>query len=98
MNEKLLELAKEKAVDIHVYEGEYAHHETEYTFSESGIVALLELVASTVHDNWQLVPIQPTDEMIAQLTHEWVPVGACSMYENYSAMLKAKCAESDNEK
>ena len=44
MNEKLLELAKEKAFDIHVYEGEYSHYETEYTFSESGIVALLELV------------------------------------------------------
>ena len=45
MNEKLLNMAKEKAFDIQVYESEYAHHETEYSFSESGIVALLELVA-----------------------------------------------------
>ena len=55
MNEKLLELAKEKAFDIHVYEGEYSHHEAEYTFSESGIVTLLELVASTLPDNTELL-------------------------------------------
>lgn len=57
MNEKLLSMAKEKAFDIHVYEGEYAHHETEYTFSESGIVALLELVASTMPDNIELLNV-----------------------------------------
>ena len=50
MNEKLLKLAEEKSINIHVYEGEYSHHETEYTFSQSGMVALLELVASTVPD------------------------------------------------
>ena len=51
MNEKLLTLAEEKALDIHVYEGEYSHHETEYTFSESGIVELLQLVQSNNEPN-----------------------------------------------
>ena len=51
MNEKLLEIAKEKAFDIHVYEGEYSHHETEYTFVESEIIALLELVQANAVTN-----------------------------------------------
>jgi hypothetical protein len=42
-----------------------------------------------VKDGYVLVPIVPTDEMIEELTHEWHTVGANSMYDNYTAMIKA---------
>ena len=35
-------LAKEKAFDVYVYEGEFSHHETEYTLTESSIFELLQ--------------------------------------------------------
>ena len=40
--EELKLLAKEKAFDVHLYEGEFSHHETEYTFTETSIVELLQ--------------------------------------------------------
>ena len=40
--EELKLLAKEKAFDVHLYEGEFSHHETEYTFTESSIFELLQ--------------------------------------------------------
>ena len=43
--EELKLLAKEKAFDVHVYEGEFSHHETEYTFTESSIFELLQAQA-----------------------------------------------------
>jgi hypothetical protein len=42
-----------------------------------------------VKEGYVLVPIEPTDEMIKELTHEWHTVGATSMYDNYTAMIKA---------
>ena len=75
MNEKLLKLAKEKTFDIHVYEGEYSHHETEYTFSESGIVALLELVqansASDAEANLKIAREALEAILIGQITKDY---------------------------
>lgn len=43
----------------------------------------------------KIVPIEPTEEMIRELMHEWDSVGATSMYDNYDAMLKV-LPESDH--
>jgi hypothetical protein len=43
----------------------------------------------------KIVPIEPTEEMIKELQHEWDSVGATSMYDNYTAMLSA-APESDH--
>ena len=43
----------------------------------------------TSQDGFVLVPIEPTEDMIKELMHEWDSVGATSMYENYAAMIQA---------
>jgi hypothetical protein len=47
-----------------------------------------QLGNAKVKKGYVLVPIVPTDEMIEELTHEWYTVGATSMYDNYTAMIK----------
>ena len=49
-NQQLLDDAKAAAFNVHVYEGEYAHHKTEYTFDENGLAKFAELILARAHN------------------------------------------------